>query len=89
MPVTNFFAGYSLLDGTSIIVSQDTELNAELTKGVKWEIVGFAVIVWLLSCIAIIPLFFTLPILYLARIHAYKQLKSFTKTEDPHKAHEV
>lgn len=69
-----YFAGYSLLDGTSKTVGEDIRLNAHLSQGIFLEIGFFAILLWALSSLVAIIMFFPLPIVYLTSVHAYKQL---------------
>ena len=88
MALKYYFAGYSILDGTSITASQDTRYNAELSTGAMVQLAGFAVVTFFLTSISLIPAGLGVPIMYLASVHAYKQLTLYVKKEDPYKAHE-
>ncbi len=70
-----YFAGYSLIDETSSTIADDRASIRNLTKGVRWQLLGFLIIIYLLSMLISLTLMFAMPIVYLASTHAYKQLK--------------
>lgn len=70
-----YFAGYSLIDGTNEKVSEDRIYSRQLTHDVHWQILGFALLVQLLTMAITLTAMFAMPIIYLATVHAYKQLQ--------------
>ncbi len=70
-----YFAGYSLVDETSSTIADDRASIRNLTKGVRWQLLGLLIIIYLLSMLISLTLMFAMPIVYLASTHAYKQLK--------------
>ena len=77
-----YFAGYSLVDSTNELVTEDREYTRKLTQGVKWQILGFIILLYVLSFFLALTLMFALPIIYLAQIHAYKQLVEQVKAQE-------
>lgn len=78
-----YFAGYSLVDGTTTRASEDRSYIRALTKGVRGQIFGFLILIYLLSFLTSLALLFPMPILYLASVHVYKQLKEQETTPLP------
>lgn len=70
-----YFAGYSLVDSTTEVVSEDRVYARKLSQGVKWQILGLIILLYVLSFLVALTLFFAAPIIYLAQVHAYKQLE--------------
>jgi hypothetical protein len=70
-----YFAGYSLIEGTNEKVSEDRIYSRQLTHDVHWQILGFALVVQLCTIAISLTAMFALPIIYLATVHAYKQLQ--------------
>lgn len=70
-----YFAGYSLLDKRSTSITEDRRYNRELTNGVKWQILGFMIILFCLCGLMFFIVFLTAPFFYLSIMHVYKQLQ--------------
>jgi uncharacterized membrane protein len=76
-----YFAGYSFVEDRSLSISEDRTFTKNLTQGVRWKLIGFAIINWFFMIIASITLQFALPIIYLAKVHIYQQLRTAEKQE--------
>ncbi len=77
-----YFAGYSLVDSTNELVTEDREYTKKITQGVKWQILGFILLLYVLSFLVAFTLMFALPIIYLAQVHAYKQLEEQVEAQE-------
>ena len=80
LALKNYFAGYSILEGSTSSVFEDARISGELTKDIKWQLMGFVAIIWVAQLVAGLALFFFVPILYLAQVHAFKQLNQIEQT---------
>ncbi len=74
LALKNYFAGYSILDRSTNSIFEDARISAQATQDLKWQLIGFIAILWIAQLFATLTLFFFVPILYLAQVHAYKQL---------------
>lgn len=71
-----YFAGYAFVEDRSLSISEDRAFTRNLTQGVRWKLIGFALINWFFLILSALTLHFVLPIMYLARAHIYKQLRT-------------
>ena len=78
-----FFAGYSILDGTTQSITEDTKNITNITQGVKLKLVGIFLVFNILPLLilklltgTIIPNVLLVPVTTLMYVHIYEQLKA-------------
>lgn len=71
-----YFAGFPVVDGKAHTISEDTTIARALSKDIKGRLVWFGFLLFIFGSIITksIILFPLLPIVFLAQVHAYKQL---------------
>lgn len=77
------YFGYLIVDrGLGIIES--LKRSAEITKGVRWQLLGFAIILWLLNLagmmLLFVGLFVTVPITMVTAAYVFRKLEAATPT---------
>lgn len=78
-----FFAGFSLVEKSSITIKEDTALSLKLSSSVMWQLLFVLILISLSMSVAIVYLFLLRPIVVLTETYLYFSLKSFETETHP------